>query len=108
VGIGSTGTVRGNGALTACGSPDAIIVRVRTVRASQLGPGETLTADSNRDGIPDLFQDGATKTFVHTEVLSKEFGDPTERLRKLSELKDAGLITEQEHEKKKSEILDKI
>ena len=65
-------------------------------------------ADSDRDGMPDLFKAAGGRTVIRNEVWAQTAKDPVERLKKLKEMKDAGLITEQEYEAKKTEILSKM
>lgn len=61
-------------------------------------------ADSDRNGIPDLFERGGSGV-LHTELITRKADDPTEKIRQLKEMRDSGLITEQEYESKKAEIL---
>jgi hypothetical protein len=65
--------------------------------------------DANRNGIPDLFEGGAGQGVFQVEA-AKNFAleDPAEKLRKLKELKDAGLIDDAEYETKKTEILARL
>lgn len=68
----------------------------------------TVLADTDRDGIPDIFEGGNSATLFHTDVLARTSEDPAEKLKKLKEMMDAGLITEQEYETKKTEILNRM
>ena len=61
-------------------------------------------SDSDRNGIPDLFERGGPSVF-HTEVMTRKLEDPAEKLKQLKDMRDSGLITEQEYETKKAEIL---
>lgn len=61
-------------------------------------------ADSNRNGIPDLFESGGAN-ILHTEVVTRKPEDPHDTLKQLKNMRESGLITEQEYEKKKAEIL---
>lgn len=64
-------------------------------------------ADSDSDGIPDIIENGAgTALFTDVRTLGRE--DPSESLTKLNQMRDAGLITEQEYEAKRTEILSRI
>ena len=63
--------------------------------------------DSDRDGIPDIVENGAgTALFTNVQTLGRK--DPSESLKKLNEMRDAGLITEQEYETKRQEILSRL
>lgn len=64
-------------------------------------------ADADHNGIPDLFESGGG-TSVFQSVRTQPLEDPAERLRKVKEMRDSGLITEQEYEAKKAEILDRM
>ncbi len=61
-------------------------------------------ADSDRNGIPDVFESGGGSLF-HTELVTPNLASPTEKLKQLKEMRDSGLITEQEYESKRAEIL---
>ncbi len=61
-------------------------------------------ADTDKNGIPDLFERGGASVF-HTELTSREPDDPAEKLKQLKDLRDSDLITENEYETKKAEIL---
>jgi Short C-terminal domain len=61
-------------------------------------------ADSDRNGIPDLFERGGASVF-QTEVMTRKLEDPAEKLKQLKDMRDSSLITEQEYETKKAEIL---
>ncbi len=60
-------------------------------------------ADSNRNGMPDFFEAVGGAPTAHTALGVETFGDPIERLRKLKDLRDSGLITEEEYETNKAE-----
>lgn len=63
--------------------------------------------DSDRDGIPDIVEIGAgTALFTNVQTLGKE--DPSESLTKLNRMRETGLITEQEYEAKRQEIISRI
>jgi hypothetical protein len=68
----------------------------------------TVLADADDDGVPDIFEDGGNSSVFQTNVLMQTLEDPAEKLQKLKELKDSGLITEQDYESKKSEILNRM
>ena len=53
-------------------------------------------ADSNRDGIPDLFETNGGATVLQTDLHVDTLGDAVERSRKLREMGDSGLITKYE------------
>ena len=63
--------------------------------------------DADRNGIPDIFE-GKMNPAARPSQPTPESADPAERLRKLKELFDAGLITEEEHEAKRAEILSRM
>jgi hypothetical protein len=69
---------------------------------------DQIMGDANRDGIPDVFQGEGLSQIRHTGIMTTALQDSTERLRKLKEARDSGLITEQEYEAKKAEILNKM
>jgi hypothetical protein len=83
-------------------SPEEMPAEVRRAYDQAMG---SVLADADRDGIPDIFEAGGGATVFHTEVRTQAVDDPAERLRKLKEMRDSGLITEQEYEAKKAEIL---
>ena len=60
--------------------------------------------DSNRNSIPDMFESGGAN-ILHTELITRKPEQPTDTLKQLREMRDSGLITEQEYEQKKAEIL---
>ncbi len=63
--------------------------------------------DSDRDGIPDIVENGGgAGIFTDVRTLARE--DPSESLTRLNQMRDAGLITEQEYEAKRAEILSRI
>ncbi len=67
-------------------------------------------ADANRDGIPDVFKSisgpGAFRASIGAGAGAS--ADPATRLKQLQDMKNAGLITDEEYKAKRSEILDKI
>ena len=68
----------------------------------------TVLADTDRNGVPDIFETGSSKTVIQSDVLARTLEDPAEKLQKLKEMKDSGLITEQDYDSKKSEILNRM
>lgn len=64
--------------------------------------------DADRNGIPDIFEGAGRNTTSRPAQPTSGNTDPAERLRKLKELFAAGLITEQEYEAKRSEILSQM
>ena len=106
-------------------SPEDMPPEVRRIYDNAM---TTVFADQNRDGIPDLFQGKSGSTIAHanvkTNLLDDPDGktsplddadmkthlldDPAESLKKLREMKDAGLITDQDFETKKAEILSRM
>ena len=58
--------------------------------------------DSNKNGIPDIAEGGAAQVFDLRNITTS---DPAERLKKLNEMHDAGLITSEEYETKRAEII---
>ncbi|MFN2530103.1 MAG: SHOCT domain-containing protein [Pyrinomonadaceae bacterium] len=74
-------------------------------RAYEVAIGAAFT-DANKNGIPDFLESGANTISVQKPV--NTFEDPNVSLTKLKELKDSGLITEQEFEDKKKEILNRM
>lgn len=68
----------------------------------------SVLADKDRDGVPDVFQQAGAPGGVQVIDLRAGRGqqsDPAARLQKLTEMRQAGLITEQEYQEKKAEIL---
>jgi hypothetical protein len=64
-----------------------------------------LFGDANRDGVPDLFETlGNVATQMEQESQAPR-GDPAMRLRKLDELRASGLISEQEYQAKRAQVL---
>jgi putative oligomerization/nucleic acid binding protein len=63
-------------------------------------------ADADRDGIPDIMEGGHAGVFADVRTLARE--DPAETLRKLNEMRDGGLITDQEYETKRAEIISRM
>lgn len=106
-------------------SPEDMPPEVRRIYDNAM---TTVLADQNRDGIPDLFQGKSGGTIAHanvktnlldepdvkTELLDDAdvrthlLDDPAHSLKKLREMKDAGLITNQDFETKKAEILSRM
>lgn len=66
-----------------------------------------ILVDKNKNGIPDIFENGNGQTFKAGFGL-KSAEDPVDALTKLKEMKDAGLITDEEYETKKSDILSRL
>ena len=63
--------------------------------------------DANRNNIPDIVEGGGgSSVFTGIRTLTPE--DPAEKLRKLNEMRDSGLITNQEYETKRAEILSRM
>lgn len=65
-------------------------------------------ADADRNGLPDILEGGGSATVMHTGLFTNTFEDPAEKLKKLKEMNDSGLITAEEYEAKKAEILDRM
>lgn len=84
-------------------SPDQMPAEVRRVY-EQIMSG--VLADADRDGIPDIMEGGRSSVFADVRTLARE--DPAETLRKLNEMRDGGLITDQEYETKRAEIISRI
>jgi hypothetical protein len=64
-----------------------------------------LFGDANRDGMPDLFEALGTVATQMGQDPQALRGDPATRLRKLDELRASGLISEQEYQAKRAQIL---
>ncbi|HEX6732694.1 MAG TPA: SHOCT domain-containing protein [Pyrinomonadaceae bacterium] len=86
-------------------SPEEMPAEIRQVYERTMA---TVLVDADHDGVPDIFEPGAITTVFQTDVQTRTLEDPTEKLRKLKEMKDSGLITEQDYESKKSEILNRM
>lgn len=87
-------------------SPDEMPAEVRRVYDQTMSG---VLADANENGIPDLFEGGGGKGVFHVEMLKNlATDDPAEKLRKLKEMKDSGLINDAEYEAKKAEILSRM
>ena len=63
-------------------------------------------ADANRNNIPDILEGGSSSVFTGIRTLTPD--DPAEKLKKLKEMRDSGLITAEEYETKRAEILSRI
>lgn len=63
-------------------------------------------ADANKNGIPDVMEGGRSGVFADVRTLAHE--DPAETLRKLNEMRDGGLITDQEYETKRAEVISRM
>jgi hypothetical protein len=96
---------------------DFMLHRVTSVGfKSMLGTGKvTIHASGNTVDIESVVsQDGKRFAAAAREVLSQPTAsvptqhDPLEQLKKLSELRDAGVISPEEFEKKKAELLGKV
>lgn len=87
-------------------SPDEMPAEVRRVYDQTMSG---VLADTNENGIPDLFEGGGGKGVFHVEMLKNlATDDPAGKLRKLKEMKDSGLINDAEYEAKKAEILSRM
>lgn len=86
-------------------SPEEMPANVRQAYDQAMA---TVFADTDRDGVPDILEAGSSSTVFHTDVFARTLEDPADKLRKLKEMKDSGLITEQEYESKKTEILNRM
>jgi ribosomal protein S27AE len=64
--------------------------------------------DSNRNGIPDFLETNGGASVVQRDLDAETLGDPVERLRRLREMRDSGLITEQEYETQQAETQSSI
>ncbi len=65
-------------------------------------------ADADRNGVPDIFEGAGTNPASRPAQATGGSADPAERLRKLKELFDTGLITKEEYEAKRGEILSQM
>lgn len=65
-------------------------------------------ADANENGIPDIFEGGGSRGVFHVEMKNLTPEDPAEKLKKLKEMKDSGLINDAEYEAKKAEMLSRM
>ena len=86
-------------------SQEEMPVDVRQAYDQAMG---TVLADADRNGIPDIFETGGSATFVHSGLLTNTSEDPAEKLKTLKEMRDSGLITTEEFEAKKTEILNRM
>jgi hypothetical protein len=64
-----------------------------------------LFGDANRDGVPDLFEAIESAAAQMGQDVQAPRSDPAARLRKLDELRASGLISEQEYQAKRAQIL---
>lgn len=94
--------------------PARIVFNGREYRSADEMPADARSAyeqamsvfkDSDRNGVPDLFESGGPPAPSTTATAA---GDTAARLTKLKELRDAGLITAREYETKKAEILSEL
>lgn len=72
----------------------------------QMQQAMSMLGDANNDGIPDILQ--GTLPMAGLSTTPTEASDPAERLRKLEELRKAGLITEQEYQVRRAQILGEV
>ena len=87
-------------------SPDEMPADVRRVYDQTMSG---VLNDANENGIPDLFEGGGSKNVFNVEMMKNMVSeDPAEKLKKLKELKDSGLINDAEYEAKKAEILSRM
>lgn len=86
-------------------SPDQMPPNVRQAYDQAMG---SVLADRDRNGIPDIFEGKSSATIMHTGLFTNAAGDSTEKLRQLKEMRDSGLITPEEYESKKAEILNRM
>ena len=107
-------------ALDSLGAPTKIVFNGQEYSSPDEMPAEAraaydfamkgVLADANRDGIPDVFKSvggpGAFRASIGAGAGAS--GDPATRLKQLQDMKNAGLITDDEYDAKRSEILDKI
>jgi hypothetical protein len=93
----------------AASAPPRIIFNGREYSGPEEMPAEaraayeramSVFADSDRDGVPDLFEGLAPQAKTQEGI--------AERLTRLRGLRDAGLITDEEYEAKKAEILSEL
>ncbi|CAN5703347.1 hypothetical protein BH20ACI3_BH20ACI3_02680 [soil metagenome] len=66
-----------------------------------------MLVDANRNNIPDIIEGGGGSS-VFTGIRTLTPDDPAEKLKKLKEMRDTGLITAEEYETKRSEILSRM
>ena len=100
-----------------------IVFNGREYKSSDEMPAEARAAyeqamsvfqDNDRNGVPDIFEGGGTQNVTASSFVfpkppaPQESADPAERLRKLKQLLDAGLINAEEHDAKKAEILSEM
>lgn len=78
------------------------------VRAAYERAVGSVLIDADRDGVPDILEGHAGATVFQSQLNFKDAHDPVERLKKLNEMKESGLITAEEYETKKAEILSEM
>jgi len=86
-------------------SPEEMPAEIRKAYEQAMA---TVLADADRDGIPDIFESGGSATVFHTDVFARTSEDPADKLTKLKEMRDSGLITQEEYDTKKAEILNRM
>ncbi len=85
-------------------SPDDMPTEIRRAY-DQVMTG--MLADANHNSIPDIFEGGGgSSSFTGIRTLTPD--DPAEKLKKLKEMRDSGLITAEEYETKRAEILSRM
>ena len=84
-------------------SPDAIPPDIRKAY-DQVMSG--MLVDANHNNIPDIIEGGGSSVFTGIRTLTPD--DPAEKLKKLEEMRDSGLITSEEYETKRTEILSRM
>lgn len=65
-----------------------------------------MLADANQNNIPDIIEGGGSSVFTGIRTLTPD--DPAEKLKKLKEMRDSGLITAEEYDTKRAEILSRM
>lgn len=85
-------------------SPDDMPSDIRKAYDQVLGG---MLIDANRNDIPDIVEGGGGSS-VFTGIRTLTPDDPAEKLRKLREMRDSGLITTEEYDTKRAEILSRM
>ncbi len=86
-------------------SPEEMPPDVRQAYNQAIG---IMLADANQNGIPDIFEGGGNTTVMQTGMFTKTSEDPAGKIEKLKDMRDSGLITAEEYEKKKAEVLERM
>lgn len=85
-------------------SPNDMPPEIRTAYDQVMGG---MLADANGNNIPDVWEGGGGGS-IFTGIKTLTPDDPADKLKKLKEMRDSGLITAEEYDTKRAEILSRL